>query len=294
MADDSGVLSDSFASSSVFGLNYDGSIDTQDKGKGAWGANTRDPSLKGVSLPEDVIRKNIGDPKDPATRSAINSGNYQVEVTTGQGRTGLYPVVDMGPAPWTGKGIDLTYGTAKDLGLKDNSYVHYQLRKKETDGSQQTKEEASPLAQLRLKYPQYSNITDEKLIDTIYGTDPKFKRIDQKQFAGFMKSPTGGKAIQDAVSKGETPIQKFRDRYPQYGTLTDDQVAIKLLPIVQKKEPQMTLEGLKDRLNPKPADDNWALNWAKTVTSVGIEAAKQVPAQSVDVVGSAWRGGLGD
>src|ERR1700732_1033437 len=91
---------------STFGLNPDGSLDTQDNGRGYFGYNTRDPNLRGVSLPFSVFRREIGNEKDPAVQQAVKSGNYMVQVSGPNGQETL-PIVDLGPASWTGKAADL-------------------------------------------------------------------------------------------------------------------------------------------------------------------------------------------
>lgn len=115
--------------STVFGLNMDGSIDPEDNGQGAFGYNTRDPELKGFSLPVDTIKKYIGDyTKDPAVYRAIQSGRYRVAATnldTGQSLTA--PIVDAGPAKWTGNVLDSTLGAARHLGLDGDGRVSYQI-----------------------------------------------------------------------------------------------------------------------------------------------------------------------
>jgi len=287
---DSGVLFDGYALSSIFGLNYDRSVDTQDNGKGAFGANTRDPNLKGVSLPEKFIREHIGDTTDPTVRAAITSGEYQVKVTTASGRSGLYALVDQGPAEWTGKGIDLTYGATRDLGINQNTAVHYQLIKKDKATGSQTQEEGSPLGQFRQKYPQYANIDDTKVLDKLYSLNPTYSKIDRKDFDSWMKSPTGGKSIQEAIAKSATPMEKLRAKYPDYASMGPRDFAKAILPIVRKKDPLITEDELVEKLDPKSGNENWAINWAKSAINFGAEVGKQIIPQSEMVGMQAWRG----
>jgi hypothetical protein len=113
---------------STFGLNPNGTLDTQDNGRGYFGYNTRDPNLKGVSLPHSVFRREIGDETDPNVQAAVKSGNYMVQVTGPNGQETL-PIVDLGPAAWTGKAADLTYAATKSLGTNGNGPVNYKIVK---------------------------------------------------------------------------------------------------------------------------------------------------------------------
>lgn len=113
----------------VFGLNLDGSVDTQDNGKGWLGANTRDPSLVGVSLPIPAIEKMYG--SLPAARKAIAAnGAPTFDVTNpATGQTVTAPLVDVGPSAGQqakGIGLDLTLGASRALGgtgLNPMNYV---------------------------------------------------------------------------------------------------------------------------------------------------------------------------
>lgn len=97
----------------VFGLDVDGNIDTQDNGVGAWGADTRDPSLMGVSLPFKTLERWYG--KD--YNEFIKNNKPMIEVTNPKtGKTILAPIVDAGPAEWTGHELDLTFAAARELG----------------------------------------------------------------------------------------------------------------------------------------------------------------------------------
>jgi hypothetical protein len=114
--------------STVFGLNYDGSVDREDNGRGAFGYNTRDPLLVGVALPINMVKRTLKDyVTDPKVFKDIQDGKYKVRVTTEDGRSIDAKIVDVGPAEWTGAAIDLTYGATKALGLNDNTNVSYQI-----------------------------------------------------------------------------------------------------------------------------------------------------------------------
>ena len=109
----------------IFGLNWDGSVDTADNGRGFYDYNTRDASLIGVSLPASVIDKTIGMHDDPKIFVQIKSLAYVVKVMSQSGASIEAPIVDVGPAGWTGNAIDLTFGATRKLGLKDNCMVTY-------------------------------------------------------------------------------------------------------------------------------------------------------------------------
>jgi hypothetical protein len=113
----------------TFGLDYDtAGNDAMDNGQGAFGYNTRDTNLAGASLPIAVIKNSIGDyTSDPKIFQAIKRGDYKVAVTNSDGVTRVVPIVDAGPAEWTGNAIDLTYRTSHDLNTGGKAQVGYQI-----------------------------------------------------------------------------------------------------------------------------------------------------------------------
>jgi hypothetical protein len=113
----------------TFGLDYDtGGADPMDKGNGAFGSNTADKNIEGASLPIAVIKNSIGDyQNNPEIYNAIKRGDYKVAVTNDQGVTKVVPIVDAGPAEWTGNAIDLTYRTSHDLNTSGKAKVGYQI-----------------------------------------------------------------------------------------------------------------------------------------------------------------------
>jgi hypothetical protein len=112
--------------STIFGLNYNGSIDKGDNGLGYFGYNTRDKSLIGVSLPIPVIDESIGSHKLASVMEEIKTGKYKVRVTHNNISI-IAKIVDIGPAVWTHNAIDLTYGAVRALGIVDNSTVTYSI-----------------------------------------------------------------------------------------------------------------------------------------------------------------------
>jgi hypothetical protein len=107
----------------VFGLNLNGSTDTQDlNGVGAFGANLRDPKLVGVSIPFGTAVRWFG----KNYRQIIRETKPLVEVTL-KDKTIRAPIVDLGPAAWTKNDLDLTYRTAKKLGSTGKDTVTYKL-----------------------------------------------------------------------------------------------------------------------------------------------------------------------
>jgi hypothetical protein len=133
----------------IFGLEYNGRPDPGDNGEGFFGYNTTDESLHGVSLPVSVLDEATGlfggqvEKVGAASvehhpgryivssvRAEIKAKQIVVDVTNGQGVTDLgCPVVDIGPAAWTGNKIDLTYATAHALNTGGDAQVTFQIRK---------------------------------------------------------------------------------------------------------------------------------------------------------------------
>ena len=104
----------------VFGMNLDGSRDRQDNGVGAWGTRTDNTDIVGVSLPIKVIRDRFG--KGDAAHGRL------VEVVNPRtGATILAPIVDKGPAEWTGNALDLTHRAAHMLGSTGKDDMAYRI-----------------------------------------------------------------------------------------------------------------------------------------------------------------------
>jgi hypothetical protein len=116
----------------VFGLNYDGSVDTGDNGLGAWGAKTANKDIIGASIPEEVLMDTLGVSRPWNSKSAVavgvslKEGAVQARVTR-NGKTILADIVDAGPAAWTHNAIDLTYALAHALDTGGKSVVSYSL-----------------------------------------------------------------------------------------------------------------------------------------------------------------------
>jgi hypothetical protein len=114
-------------------VNADGTVDAKwfdpmDKGKGAVGYNTRDPTLAGGSLPVDVIKATIGDyTTDPAMFQKVKNEYHILATNSTNGRRSLVPFVDAGPGLSTGNVADFTYKTTKDLGLTGKDKVTVQI-----------------------------------------------------------------------------------------------------------------------------------------------------------------------
>jgi hypothetical protein len=132
-----------YGTSTIFGLNYDRSIDPDDNGRGFFGGiNTRNPNLRGVAVPVDVLegifgkftRRNaqggydgLDTPEAKAIIAKIQSAH--VELPDARGKMHKFPIVDIQGSlkGHPGKVLDLTYGAVKDLGFTDNHAVSYQI-----------------------------------------------------------------------------------------------------------------------------------------------------------------------
>lgn len=105
----------------AFGLNTSGTgPDPIDNGKGAWGDNTKNRNIVGVSLPIPVIN---------AYQAAHGSAhNICVEIfNPTNGKTIMAPIVDKGPATWTGNALDLTYKANQMLGGDGKDFMTYKI-----------------------------------------------------------------------------------------------------------------------------------------------------------------------
>lgn len=115
----------------TFGLDYStGEPDVADPNPTtAFDYNAHTKDQEGASLPISVINNSIGDyQKNSHVFDAIKRGDYKVAVTNEDGSiTKVVPLIDAGPADWTGNAIDLTYKTAHDLNTGGKAKVGFQL-----------------------------------------------------------------------------------------------------------------------------------------------------------------------
>lgn len=132
----------------VFGLNYDGSVDQADNGSGFFDDpatikpyNTRDKTLVGCSLPREVLlstflgidswrTENIDSvwSKNASVLRQWVDGNKPL-LTMDSGGLSVFdvPIVDAGPTSKTGNGIDLTYATAHALKTNGSALATYEI-----------------------------------------------------------------------------------------------------------------------------------------------------------------------
>ena len=99
----------------IFGLNWDKSIDKGDNGKGAWGANTRDEKLVGIALPILLIKDTFGS----TDSSKIKGFTVEVYSQLTQKTVASVDIVDLGPAARLHRLADGTYGLHATLGHID-------------------------------------------------------------------------------------------------------------------------------------------------------------------------------
>lgn len=132
----------------MFGLNYDGSIDQSDNGVGFFrdpttnkSYNTRNQGLVGCSLPREVMLStflSIDTWKAGGIDSiwARNGSDVQNYVSTNRplltidsgGKTASnVPLVDAGPTAGTGNAIDLTFAVAHQLSTKGAALATYEI-----------------------------------------------------------------------------------------------------------------------------------------------------------------------
>jgi hypothetical protein len=117
----------------IFGLNYDGSIDSGDNGQGFFGFNTREQSLIGASIPEEVLMATIGLTGTWAQNAVhvlqwAKTNMPMVRVWLAPGKASvLAQLVDVGPSASTGNALDRTYGLCVALGEMDNGTNTYSI-----------------------------------------------------------------------------------------------------------------------------------------------------------------------
>ena len=106
----------------IFGLQWDGKTpDPGDNGKGAWGANTRNPDLVGCALPIKLLTETFGG----LTPDHIQGNVIEVYSHVTEKTVYTVDIVDEGPAAWTHRLIDGTWGLHKSLGHIDYGLANY-------------------------------------------------------------------------------------------------------------------------------------------------------------------------
>jgi hypothetical protein len=110
-----------------FGRNPDGSDDRGDMDstghdlKGAFGDDTHDPGLIGLSIPIPIFHATLGRTDD--VYADVRRRRWLFDVVcfvTGRHAAGV-PLVDLGPNAALNRPLDMTYGLAKLLGCTGNS-----------------------------------------------------------------------------------------------------------------------------------------------------------------------------
>lgn len=105
----------------IFALEWDGKTpDLGDNGKGAWGADTRNPALVGCALPIILLKDTLGG------LSVDHIKGFQVQVYSQvTQKEVMADIVDEGPAAWTHRLLDGTWGLHKALGHIDYGLANY-------------------------------------------------------------------------------------------------------------------------------------------------------------------------
>lgn len=114
-----------------FGLNPDGSDDKGDVDsagkdlKGAFGDETHNKTLIGLSIPIPIFKATLND-----DYAGVKARRYLFDVwcpQTGKSASGVW-LVDLGPNASLNRPMDMTYGLATSLGLKDNAICTWAVK----------------------------------------------------------------------------------------------------------------------------------------------------------------------
>lgn len=127
--------------STMFGLNWDGSIDTGDNGQGFFGPNTRNETLIGASIPREILLFTFLE-DDSWIKVGIDEAwkansdilktwvsNHKPLLTIDSSGNTLFnvPLVDAGPDATVHNSIDLTYLAAHKLNTKGDALATYSI-----------------------------------------------------------------------------------------------------------------------------------------------------------------------
>jgi hypothetical protein len=126
-----------FGNATTFGLNYDGTRDYEDNGIGFYHDpvtgrpyNTRDPALVGASVNKADLIAYFGNSvlePDSAISRMISRGEIQVQIARADGGVVQMPMVDQGPAAWTGATMDLTMAASRLFHTQGKSALGYRF-----------------------------------------------------------------------------------------------------------------------------------------------------------------------
>jgi hypothetical protein len=203
----------------IFGLNTNGSIDSLDNGKGFMGANTRDPSLQGVSIPIDAFKQLYGSVN--AGKQAIQKyGSPQFEVTNPKtGLTILAPLADLGPSvgqQQKGIGLDLTYGASKALGGTGLDTMQYKVASAPGSvgsilagqfGTQGKEPELQTGGDNNVKLTEAYTPTSQPKPQATGGVNPSSGQLVQGAQAGPMqRSSSGGTSMNPIAQVAQTAL----------------------------------------------------------------------------------------
>jgi hypothetical protein len=137
-------------SGTMFGLDWNGSIDVLDNGEGFFSDpstgkpyNTRSKTLEGVSLPREVMLSSflhvdlwdtdgitlVWSKYASMLRQWVLGGNKPlITIDSGGNSVTDQPLVDAGPTSETGNAIDLTYATAHALNTQGKAICTYMIQ----------------------------------------------------------------------------------------------------------------------------------------------------------------------
>jgi len=94
---------------------------------GAWGDDLFNPNLAAASIPPQTFRALIGEPNDPRIEQMIRQNRLAVQVTAPNGRSGTFPIKDLGPGRKASGSLDLTGAAWRQLGVNNNFNGIYRI-----------------------------------------------------------------------------------------------------------------------------------------------------------------------
>ena len=131
----------------IFGLNYDGSVDSGDNGQGFFkdpatgqAYQTRSKTLAGASLPREVMLSTflgvvttnpiseVWSEHSGAVQAYVTNNKPLLNIDSGGKTAENVPLVDAGPTKETGAALDLTYYVAHSLETNGKALVTYEIR----------------------------------------------------------------------------------------------------------------------------------------------------------------------
>lgn len=266
---------DIYGRHTIFHYNYDKSRDTQDPNPTSFfGENLDDINLVGAAVPVDILESQFGkftqklpdgtytQLDTPEAKEAIaRIKGAHVEINGADGQEHSIPIVDIqGSFKNWHRAIDLTYGAAQALGIKDDGYIGYKIVG--SDGNpivaDQSWSDTSPMGEVRKKMgKEYAYIPDKEILNNLH--EAQYPGMPPDKFEAAMRDNNGAQQLAQYRQKPTNPLEVIRERVPELKSVSDNDLLAKLYSdrVHQGKiDPRrFSFEEFSDKIKPPSAGE---------------------------------------